>query len=147
LSGRSSAAVARPEKSPSATGSALPAGEVVLGSASFAENIFRAKFGGTSIAMVFIGTLLCPSGTGTSCDTWVTRSSSARLFPVGGSLVATPAGGAVARPGNVLREASDITDSPVVASNRVIRLIWRGGPPTSSQGSQKLYEWPSFDLL
>ncbi len=55
--------------------------------------------------------------------------------------------GAAAKPGSVSCDASDITDSPVTASNRVIRLISRRGPPTSSQGIQKLYELPNFDSL
>lgn len=34
---------------------------------------------------------------------------------------------------------------PLRGSNRAIKQILRSGPPTSSHGSQKLYEWPSSD--
>lgn len=41
-------------------------------------------------------------------------------------------------PGSVLCETFDITTLPSRSSKRAIKLICRSGPPTSSQGSQKL---------
>ncbi|MBN2023820.1 MAG: hypothetical protein JW809_13620 [Pirellulales bacterium] len=82
-------------------------------------------------------------GASATCPTGRTPSTAAAVGASG------PLGGATTsvRPGNVRREASDITTCPVAASKRTMSVNCRWGPPTSSQGRKKLYEWPRSDSL
>jgi hypothetical protein len=56
-----------------------------------------------------------------------------------------PASGLV--PGRICREGAANKAWPPLLSNRVASTICRSGPPTSSQGNQKLYECPNLDSL
>jgi len=57
------------------------------------------------------------------------------------------AGAAADVPGSMTRAVFESTIRPLLSSNRVNRLIRRGGPPALSQGSQKLYEGPRLESL
>ncbi len=50
-------------------------------------------------------------------------------------------------PVSILRTGSETTAPPFADSKRVTKLSWRLGPPTSSHGSQMLYECPKLVRL
>jgi len=101
--------------------------------------IFWAKLGGTSMVTVVMGAVSDGGSAGDWWETVATRPSAAGAYSWAEEVWGAFSGRRfVVRPGNVWREGFDTMASPLVASNRVTRLISRCGPPTSSQGSQKL---------
>jgi len=50
------------------------------------------------------------------------------------------------QPGRMYRDCFPTSKGPCLGVKRAIRLISFCSPPTLSQGSQMLYEWPRSDL-
>ena len=100
----------------------------------------RRKCGGTSIVKVVGG--LCRAGAGpigSKCDTCRTpRSAGMPAALSGPSGFLGEVSSSVASPGSTFRQGCETMIWPLTGSKRAMRHIFFRGPPTSSQGSQKL---------
>ena len=109
--------------------------------------MFLANLGETSIVCVDICSFFGDCFTTVSYETC--RTSLSGRVGAWSDFVASPVSPADSSvvPESVLWANSDLMIPPSRASNRAKRLICRREPPTSSHGSQKLYDGPNLDLL
>lgn len=142
-----SAGIPAPEGKPAGrieAGGGVAAGKAPCGAESSSARPWpevdnRRKLGGTSIVKALGGLCSRDAGpTGSICDAWRTPSSAADVAACVREDRCWATSPSLGSPGRTLRQGWETIMWPLRGSKRAIRQIFFRGPPTSSQGSQKL---------